>query len=100
MLDEVVRRDTVARLAVGMPPGTMPALAAVAARRAAVTDPVAEITASGVRAVVPGLDADTGSDKPHRVHPHTLVPVAESGMSNRDVPRFAPGEAANVVGRA
>jgi hypothetical protein len=34
------------------------------------------------------------------VHPHTLIPFAESGVSHRDVPRSAPGEAADVVGRA
>ena len=99
MLDEVVRRGTFAGLTVGMMPGTMPALPAVVARRAALGDAIAEIIASGVRGV-PGLDADMGSDKPHGVHPHTLDSFAELGMSNRDVPRFAPSEAANVVGRA
>lgn len=44
-------------------PGTMPALAAVVARRAAPTDAIIEIIASGVR-VVPGINAGIGSDKP------------------------------------
>jgi hypothetical protein len=33
------------------------------------------------------------------VHPHTLILFAELGVSHR-VPRSAPGEAADVVGRA
>ena len=85
-------------LTAGMMPGTMPAVQAVVARRAATADAIAEIIASGVR-FVPGINAAIGSDKPHGLCPHTLPPFAESDMSNRDVLRSVPSEAANVVGR-
>jgi TctA family transporter len=68
MLDEVVRRGTFVGLTVGMMPGTMAALPAVVARRAAMADASAKSIASGVR-VVPGINADIGSDKPHGVYP-------------------------------
>jgi hypothetical protein len=48
---------------VGMMPGTMRALPAVVARKAAAADTIAEIIPSGVR-TVPGISADIGSDKP------------------------------------
>ncbi|NUP41323.1 MAG: hypothetical protein HOY76_30940 [Streptomyces sp.] len=64
------------------------------ARRAGTADTIAKIIASGARGV-PGINADIGSDKPHGVHPHALIPAAELGMSHRDVPRSAPSEAAD-----
>lgn len=85
-------------LTVGMMPGTGLAVQAVVARRAAMADANAKTIASSVR-FVPGINADIGSDKPHGLYPHPLPPLAESDMSNRDVPRSAPSEAANVVGR-
>ncbi|MDG5801415.1 hypothetical protein P9869_01770 [Streptomyces ossamyceticus] len=63
MLDEVLRRGMFVSLMVGMMPGTMQALPAVVARKAATADAIAEIIASGVRPV-PGINVGIGSDKP------------------------------------